>query len=103
MDGGELRWREVAATVSLSIWRELEEGRRRALSRSGVDVWMDWKKKGGKGWMQNDHEDRARVGVEGLMTAVGSSSIRRCIIHDPHAMPMEQSECSKQFEDFMTI
>ena len=22
MDGGELRWREVAATISLSIWRE---------------------------------------------------------------------------------
>ena len=32
MDGGELRWREVAAAVSFSIWRELEEGRIRARS-----------------------------------------------------------------------
>ena len=70
---------------------------------TSLSIWDGLGKKGGGGWMQNDHEDRARVGVEGLMTAVGSSSIRRCIIHDPRDMPMDQSKRSKQFEDLMTI
>ena len=65
-----------------------------------------WRRRGAEG---EGVRVRVRVWVvglwlgEGVRAAVGSRSIRRWLMHDPRDMPMDQSERTKQFEDFLTI